>query len=809
MERPTARQSAWQWQERIGIRDRKTLDGDQSLFFNRLMDLGDPLEDFDAVNKKYVDDVFGDGEIIVVIGSVDDIADLDLDPGSIAGSDADAVMAVHLAMYDHTLIGSGVDLTEHLAAYDHTNIHPSNIIDGDTVDVSGRDTGDVLTWNGAMWVPAPSSGGVAGGIPDFDVAVVLEGTTIKVINNEGTVIDTGVLGTDDTDCFDTAVTACPHNGKLYVGPGTFTLEANKIFYLNGGDEGSAANPFYYAIGILDGKNIDFCGAGVGSTILKMADGQHYEDHHAVMILNRAHWWGYGATMFVVSDMTLDGNKDNQAEWYYDGAGLILTGSIASNFRFQRLWIKNSFGYGIYCGNNGSGPVAGLVFNDIRATNCYKSAITTDTVCGLLINNCLIEDSNAGIECVGNQPDYLTRPRDAIVISDVICRRAGIILWTVNDVTMNGVYMDCTDAPLQCGLLIHSAIRVVISASKFINNTDYKYSTFIDANTYMDDGPCQVFFNDCNFEGSYAFRILGEAEVIMHDGQIQGQRSCVYMIGEYLEPVACTLRMYGTELLALKPIGSDPKPTSLLDIAEGGFVQMVRCEAPKVGGFQVAAGGYYLATDCTGPGLEGFSSRWRLEEGTYVATPASTSTITTLISRSGVIPIGTPIAYRIGGVFYFGIVRNVTLDTIMVAGAPLSGDIQILLLGVSEQIGQADYVIPGVFSAIAEDELIKTFQKSHSFWRGKPAYLVHISHIVQALDSTVQPNVTVLINGSAVGTDNANTGLPVALVVQSTGVGINPLNYRVEYGDVIELATTAGGTGDASDLTAFLTFISES
>lgn len=158
MERPTARQSAWQWQERIGIRDRKTLDGDQSLFFNRLMDLGDPLEDFDAVNKKYVDDVFGDGEIIVVIGSVDDIADLDLDPGSIAGSDADAVMAVHLAMYDHTLIGSGVDLTEHLAAYDHTNIHPSNIIDGDTVDVSGRDTGDVLTWNGAMWVPAPSSG---------------------------------------------------------------------------------------------------------------------------------------------------------------------------------------------------------------------------------------------------------------------------------------------------------------------------------------------------------------------------------------------------------------------------------------------------------------------------------------------------------------------------------------------------------------------------------------------------------------------------------------------------------------------------
>lgn len=146
MERPTARQSAWQWQERIGIRDRKTLDGDQSLFFNRLMDLGDPLEDFDAVNKKYVDDVFGDGEIIVVIGSVDDIADLDLDPGSIAGSDADAVMAVHLAMYDHA------------------HIHPSNVVDGDLVNVAGRNVNDALIWGGAAWGPASvilSDGSVA------------------------------------------------------------------------------------------------------------------------------------------------------------------------------------------------------------------------------------------------------------------------------------------------------------------------------------------------------------------------------------------------------------------------------------------------------------------------------------------------------------------------------------------------------------------------------------------------------------------------------------------------------------------------
>lgn len=653
------------------------------------------------------------------------------------------------------------------------------------------------------------SGGGGSGSSYYDIVIIAEDDVIRVQDNEGTVLDEGTLGVDDTDCFDTAVANCPQNGKIFICPGTFTLEANKLFYLNGSSEEEASNPFYYAIGILDGQNIVLEGSGVGSTILKMAAHQHYEGHHAVMILNRAHWWGDGATMFVVSDMTIDGNRDEQDEWYHDGPGLFLTGSLASNFRFQRLWLKDSFGYGIYCGNNGSGPINGLVINDIRATNCYKTAIMTDTVCGLLVNNCIIEDSDCGLQCVGNQPDYLTRPRDAIVISDVICRRAGITLWTVNDVTMNGCYMDCTGAPLQYGLLLHSCIRVNINGSRFINNTNYKYSTFIDANTYMEDGPCEAFFNNCDFEGSYAFRILGEAVCHVHGGRIQGYRSCIYMVGEYQAPVACKLNLHGVDILALQPVGEHEEPTLLVDIAEGGEVQFNRCVASKAGYFQVAAGGKYFARDCTGAGLEGYNSRWRQEEGTYVATPASTSTITTLIDRTAAISIGTPVRYEISGVVYYGLVMNVTTTTITIAGPPLSGDIDDLYFGVPEMIIQMDHDIPGAFAASAGDELIKTIRKSHSVWRGKPAYLVQIGHIVQALDSTDQPEVTASINDNAVGTDNTNTGLPVALVLQSTTIGINSSNYRIEYGDVIELETTAGGTGDASDLTVLLTFVSES
>ncbi|MFA5408536.1 MAG: hypothetical protein WC343_07165, partial [Bacilli bacterium] len=374
--------------------------------------------------------------------------------------------------------------------------------------------------------------------------------------------------------------------------------------------------------------------------------------------------------------------------------------------------------------------------------------------------------------------------------------------------MNSVYMDCTGAPLQYGLLIHSAIRVMVSASKFINNTNYKYSTFIDANTYMEDGPCQVFFNNCDFEGSYAFRILGEAEVIMHGGRIQGYKTCVYMVGEAGVDVACKLRMVGVELLALQPVGEVPESTFLLDLASGGYVEMDKCNAPKAGYFQIAAGANHFIRDSTGVGLEGHNSRWRLEEGTYVATPASTSTITTLINRAGAIIIGTPICYQIAGIRYMGIVTNVTIDTITIAGAPLTGDIEYLFLGVPEMVGQADYVIPGIFATVAENEMIKTFQKSHSVWRGRPAYLVWIGNIAQVLDSTTQPKINVTINGSAVSTDGGGDGIGVGVVLQSTSVGIDPATYRIENGDVIEITTTKGGTGDASDLTTFLTFISE-
>ena len=55
-------------------------------------------------------------------------------------------------------------MAAHLIAFTHGDIHPSNIVDGDTVDVAGKSDNDVLTWSAAQgkWLPAVPPGATGG-----------------------------------------------------------------------------------------------------------------------------------------------------------------------------------------------------------------------------------------------------------------------------------------------------------------------------------------------------------------------------------------------------------------------------------------------------------------------------------------------------------------------------------------------------------------------------------------------------------------------------------------------------------------------
>ena len=50
--RPKTRNPKWRWQTMIDEHDGVWIDGHQSCYFNRLMDLGWPVEDMDAVTDR-------------------------------------------------------------------------------------------------------------------------------------------------------------------------------------------------------------------------------------------------------------------------------------------------------------------------------------------------------------------------------------------------------------------------------------------------------------------------------------------------------------------------------------------------------------------------------------------------------------------------------------------------------------------------------------------------------------------------------------------------------------------------------------
>ena len=219
--------------------------------------------------------------------------------------------------------------------------------------------------------------------------------------------------------------------------------------------------------------------------------------------------------------------------------------------------------------------------------------------------------------------------------------------------------------------------------------------------------------------------------------------------------------------------------------------------------------YYHLTSAEYSALGGDVNGWGLiSSSKYTATPTSTSTVA--MSDTSDFVVGQALKYTDGRGTYYAIITAITADTsITIAGAPFDtgSDITALYSGIDGKVAQVDLFIAGTY-ADATGDLLANDMDTYFKWQGKTAHLVNISAVQSGVDSTSQPTVNVKVNGSAV----SSAGIQLSTAgtwVNNSAVAITTANYDINKDEAIEInCSTAGGDGDAENLTMSCVFIYE-
>jgi hypothetical protein len=186
-----------------------------------------------------------------------------------------------------------------------------------------------------------------------------------------------------------------------------------------------------------------------------------------------------------------------------------------------------------------------------------------------------------------------------------------------------------------------------------------------------------------------------------------------------------------------------------------------------------------------------------------------------MSDTSAMHLGDAIKYTDGRGTYFAVVATVTTNTsVAISGAPLDTESNITALYIgNNKIIKTVYFVGTVYADATNTALLETDMKTFEFWDGRKAYLVDFGVVHEVPDTGTQPKVNILINGSAVSTNDSNNGIQLSGTggtrVKNSAVSINTSNYDANQDEPIEIScTAAGGTGDAANLTVFCIFVQE-
>jgi len=351
----------------------------------------------------------------------------------------------------------------------------------------------------------------------YDVYIHQQDQSIIAETVDGRQIAALPVTSDAAGLFKAAVDAVPDGGSLHIGEGHYLVSAPYSFALN--PDGS--NIFYSALLVLD-KDMHISGDGVDETIIQLLPGQRSPSRHVAMMLIRG-TRGYdpGYESFVVTELTLDGNRAEQIDGQpHDGEGLILVGSERTNGKYYWLGLKNSWGSGLYLGNNGAGDSGtNEIVSYVTAQNCGAEGIILDTCHNSTVIDCAAWQCREGIVLYGND-DWQTRSPDNVSI-DFCSTDSQVTVWQVNDFTISDLIMNCTNTTGSYGLMIRDGTGLV-EDSVLVSSKTREDST--GGATYIIEGS-KVLFEDCILEGWFGIHAIGRSYVEARDCKITAPGGC--------------------------------------------------------------------------------------------------------------------------------------------------------------------------------------------------------------------------------------------------------------------------------------------
>ncbi len=351
----------------------------------------------------------------------------------------------------------------------------------------------------------------------YDVYIHQQDQSIIAETVDGRQIAALPVTSDAAGLFKAAVDAVPDGGSLHIGAGHYLVSAPYSFALNP----DGTNIFYSAIQVLD-KDMYITGDGVGETVLQLLPGQRSPSRHVAMVLIRG-TMGYdpGYESFTIQHLTLDGNRAAQIDGQpHDGEGLILVGSERKNGLYYQLNLKNSWGSGLYLGNNGAGDSGtNEIVSVVVAHNCGAEGIILDTCHNSTVMDCAAWQCREGFVLYGND-DYKARSPDNVSASR-FRTDSQVTVWQVNDFTLSDIEMDCTDTTGSYGLMIRDGTGRV-EDSVLVSSQTREDST--GGATYIIEGS-KVLFEDCLLEGWFGIHAIGRSYVEARDCKITAPGGC--------------------------------------------------------------------------------------------------------------------------------------------------------------------------------------------------------------------------------------------------------------------------------------------